>query len=345
MTSLSNQDAAAATLPTLYFESQQFVSHLPGPAIIITGAVHGNETCGTQAIRRFVREVQEGKLRLLCGKVSLVPVCNPLAYARGAREGERNLNRKLIPTDNPSQYEDYVANWLCPLLAQHQVLLDLHSFRSQGEAFVLIGPENNQGALEPFALAEPEWEMARRLGVKRVVQGWLSTYADGVTRRQQWFAEQAASHPGGLPYQADPEFGVGTTEYMRRMGGYAMTLECGQHDDIHAPELAYQAILSSLRWLGIVDGEPLPAQEMEILRMVEVIDKWHADDRFVRDWISFDEVSAGEILALRADGTEIRAQRDGRVIFPDANAAIGEEWLYLSYYQPAPEFTLQPDAE
>lgn len=336
MNSPSPTSSAVSEQPNLYFESQQFVSHIAGPAIIITGAVHGNETCGTQAIRRFIRELQEGKLRLLCGKVSLVPVCNPLAYARGAREGERNLNRKLLPTGSPSQYEDYVANWLCPLLAQHQVLLDLHSFRAQGEAFVLIGPENNQGSLEPFALAEPEWEMARRLGVKRVVQGWLSTYANGVTRRQQWFAEQNTTPD--LPYQADPEFGVGTTEYMRRMGGYAMTLECGQHDDPHAPELAYQAILSSLRWLGMLEGEALAAQDMEILRMVEVIDKWHSDDRFVRDWISFDEVRAGDLLALRADGSEVRAQQDGRVIFPDANAAIGEEWLYLSYYQAAPEF-------
>jgi len=322
----------------LAFESIQFASHLTGPALIVTGAVHGNETCGTQAIRRLAEELQSGQLHLLCGKLTLVPVCNPLAFARGEREGERNLNRKLLPTSNPSQYEDHVANWLCPLLAQHQVLLDLHSFRGQGEAFVLIGPENNQGDLEPFALAEAEWEMARRLGVRRVVQGWLSTYADGVTRRQQWFAEQTkAGNP--LPYQADPEFGVGTTEYMRRMGGYAMTLECGQHHDPHAPELAYQAILSSLRWLGMLAGEALPAQEMEILRMHEVIDKWHSADRFVHDWISFDEVKAGDVVAIRAVGSEVRAQYDGRVIFPDANAAVGEEWLYLSYYQAAPEFT------
>jgi hypothetical protein len=33
-------------------------------------------------------------------------------------------------------------------------------------------------------------------------------------------------------------YGVGTTEYMRSAGGYALTLECGHHADPAAPDVA-----------------------------------------------------------------------------------------------------------
>ena len=155
----------------------------PGPRLIVTGAVHGNETCGSQAIERVAREFDSGTLVLQHGSLTLVPVTNPLAFERGQRNGDRNLNRNLLPTAQPQDFEDRVANVLCPLLAEHDVLLDLHSFHSAGEPFLMLGPQNNDGPLEPFALAADEQALALRLGPRRIVDGWLNTYADGVRRR------------------------------------------------------------------------------------------------------------------------------------------------------------------
>jgi uncharacterized protein len=169
------------------FQSIHFAATTPGTRLIVTGAVHGNETCGTIAIRRVVDEIDQGRLRIVRGAVTFVPVTNPLAYERGRREGERNLNRKLAPSALPREFEDHVANWLCPLLAAHDGLLDLHSFQTGAEPFVLIGPPDNAGALEPFAHAAREESVALRLGVQRIVDGWLSTYAAGVEqRRARW---------------------------------------------------------------------------------------------------------------------------------------------------------------
>mgnify|MGYP005605793933 CR=1 FL=1 len=39
---------------------------------------------------------------------------------------ERNLNRPLLPGASPQDNEDRIANVLCPLLAGHDLLLDLH---------------------------------------------------------------------------------------------------------------------------------------------------------------------------------------------------------------------------
>ncbi len=300
----------------------------PGPSLIITGAIHGNETCGTEAITRVMADLDSGALTLRSGRVTFVPIANPLAFARRTRNGDRNLNRKLFPTAHPQDFEDHVANWLCPLLARHDVLLDLHSFNAPGEPFVMVGPRNNTGALEPFQHEQAERALARHLGVRRFVDGWLRAYGDGVRRRL------------GDESQLETvlRYGMGTTEYMRSTGGYALTLECGQHQDPQARTVAYRAILNTLAFLGMTDGTPpapVAARAMEALTMVAVVDKISADDVFSKPWRSFDAVAMGDRIGTRADGTPVVAGFDGRILFPDSAAAAGAEWYYLTRANPA----------
>lgn len=312
------------------FESINFHSTTPGPKLIVTGAVHGNETCGTVAIRRVLDDIAQGRLQLVAGEATFVPVTNPLAYERRQRQGDRNLNRKLAPTDEIREFEDHVANWLCPLLERHEVLLDLHSFHTAGEPFAMVGPENNRGTLEPFAHAQQEEALAVRLGVRRIVDGWLGTYAAGVERRRA----RSAGQPG---QDHHPDYGVGTTEYMRRVGGWGFTLECGQHEDPRAPEVAYQAIVNTLAHLRLIDAPaPRPATDVEALHLFEVIDKADDRDRFVRDWASFDAVRAGDVIGTRHDSTPVTAATDGRIVFPNPAALAGQEWFYLA--RPSPRF-------
>lgn len=313
----------------LPFKSISHVSPEPGPRLIVLGAVHGNETCGTRAIERIDAQLDRGELQLARGCLTMVPVTNPLAYAKHRRTGDRNLNRKLAPTEAPREYEDHVANWLCPLLAQHEVLLDLHSFRSPGAPFVMLGPPDNQGALEPFAHAAREEALALRLGVQRAVDGWLGTYAAGAARR----AEIGRSN--GLELDTDPRYGIGTTEYMRSVGGWSLTLECGQHDDPMAPEVACRAIVNTLAHLKLIDApDPAPAARMEGLRLCDVVPRLHPDDAFVREWTSFDAVDAGQPIARRHDGTPVRAPHAGYVVFPNVAAEVGQEWFYLARAEP-----------
>lgn len=307
---------------SLYFQSIAFAGLAAGPRLIVLGAVHGNETCGTQAIRRIVGEIESGELVIAAGSVTFVPVTNTLAYARRTRMGDRNLNRNLAPTDTPVEFEDHIANWLCPILDAHDALLDLHSFHTAGEPFVMLGPENNAGALEPFARAGEETALALRLGVHRFVDGWLDTYAAGVARRLD---------AGVSSREADARYGVGTTEYMRAHGGIALTLECGQHEDPAAPGVAYRAIRNALAHLRISkETPPAPVERREALRLYAVIDRQHADDRFSRPWASFDPVRAGVCIGTRHDGSAVLAECDGYVVFPNPAAVPGQEWFYLA---------------
>jgi len=313
------------------FKSVTYTGLGQGPRVIIMGATHGNEICGTEAIKRVMAELDSGELRIAAGSITFVPIVNPLAYQKNERNGDRNLNRNLFPKDEPQDFEDQVANWLCPLLAQHDVLLDLHSFNAaHGEPFVMVGPANNDGDLEPFQHAEKERALARRLGVRRFVTGWMAAYGGGVKRRSRGNAAEL---------ETVLRYGVGTTEYMRTTGGYALTLECGQHLDLRAPEVAYRAIMNTLAFLKLIDApepEPVPFDEMEALQMVVVHDKGDAADAFSRTWASFDPVIEGEQIGTRADGTPVLAEFSGRILFPDAKANANSEWYYLT--RPNPEF-------
>jgi len=330
MTSVPQPPSPLPPLPPLPpLQSVRIASHAAGPQLVITGAVHGNEVCGTLAIRRVLAEFETGALVLRRGAVTFVPVCNPLAFQRGQRAGDRNLNRALEPRPAPHDNEDRLANWLCPLLAAHDGLLDLHSFHSGGASFVMVGPMDNGGPLEPFHQAATEEALARALGVSRAVDGWLGTYASGVAQRaQQARADGLAAE--ALP-ELHPRYGVGTTEYMRSQGGWGLTLECGAHTNPQSPEVAWRAIHRTLAHLGMTDeAPPQPVAGIEALSLHAVVDKQHADDRFVRDWQSFDPVQAGTLIGHRASGAPVLAPGDGWLVFPNPRAAARQEWFYLA---------------
>jgi predicted deacylase len=286
----------------------------PGPSLVVLGAVHGNEVCGAHAMARAFDDLLHGRLVLARGRLTLVPVANPLAFGRCTREGERNLNRRFVPQAAPRDYEDRVTRQLAPVLAAHDALLDLHSFHTPGDPFAMVGPRNNTGAREPFARAAEELALARAVGAQRIVEGWLEVY------------DRAARARGEQP----DEEGIGTNEYMRSQGGYAVTLECGQHEDAEAIEVAERALHGALAALGLAQVDAPARFDGPTARLKDVVLRESPHDRLVRDWHSFDAVEAGDVIGLRADGRVVAAPRAGCVLFPHPEAEVGREWFYLA---------------
>ncbi|MDP3330623.1 MAG: succinylglutamate desuccinylase/aspartoacylase family protein [Methylococcaceae bacterium] len=310
------------------FKSITYTGIKSGLRLIVLGAVHGNEICGTLAIEKIIQEFETKRRTIIAGSVTFVPIANPLAYDKKQRIGDRNLNRNLNPTPQPQDFEDHVTNWLCPLLAQHDVLLDLHSFHTLGKPFALIGPRNNTGVLEPFNLAAEEEALALRLGVNVFVDGWLDTYSRGVAHR---VANQAAYPNQSKLQNLDVKYGVGTTEYMRSQGGWGITLECGQHEEASAPEVAYNAIYNTLAHLGLIDAPaPKIVSDFRNLRIIEVIDKTNAEDQFIQAWKSFDALKTGDVIGVRKNGEQVMAEFDAIILFPNPAAFAGNEWFYLA---------------
>jgi N-alpha-acetyl-L-2,4-diaminobutyrate deacetylase len=299
-------------------ETISFHGLAPGPKLIVVGAVHGNEICGPNAIARVIADCRAGRLTIARGEVTFLPVANPKARRQNTREGDRNLNRDLRDKPLPVDNEDRVGNPLCALLRRHDVLLDIHSFKGDGAPFVFFGPDNNAGPLEPFRFATEEAAFAACLGVDMLIHGWLSVYVQLIAARERL----------NLPRLLATE-GYGTTEYMRWSGGYAVTLECGRHDDPAAADVGYAAIRNALAHLRLIDATPSPPPSRTVIHMDDLVICEREGDQLEGAWKTGDRIAAGQVIARRADGAPVVAARDGFVIFPNANAKPGEGICYL----------------
>jgi L,D-peptidoglycan transpeptidase YkuD (ErfK/YbiS/YcfS/YnhG family)/predicted deacylase len=304
--------------PETPLETVRFTGLAPGPKLIVVGAVHGNEICGPKAILRAIHDCRMGRLSIRRGEVTFLPVANMKAYRQRTREGDRNLNRDLRDKTIPESYEDRIGNRLCPLLREHDVLLDIHSFRGEGEPFVFAGPLDNTGPIEPFRHARAEGELAARLGTSVVIHGWLDVYGRFLEERERL----------GHSNNAKSE-GVGTTEYMRFSGGYGVTLECGSHDDPEAAEVGYSAIVRALAHLGMIDAPRPDVTAETVIRVADVFVCEAAGDRLAEAWKTGDRVVAGQIIVRRAGGEVLKAPQDGFIIFPNHAAKPGDGLCYL----------------
>lgn len=57
-----------------------FQGKYPGKHLLILGAIHGNEVCGTQAIEKLISQLESGEIVIENGSLTLVPVANEAAY-------------------------------------------------------------------------------------------------------------------------------------------------------------------------------------------------------------------------------------------------------------------------
>ena len=280
-----------------------FYAETPGPKLLVTGAVHGNEKCGTYAIRRILKEIEEGGLTLDRGSVTFVPICNPRAFNADKRFIERNLNRFLIPQEKPDCYEAQLGNILCSILADCDVLLDLHSYTVGGDPFVFIGPPNHK-----------EYAFADCLGAAAILTGWQSAYAAS----------------GRNNVNVDSEESTGTTEYVRRFGAIAVTLECGQHKAAESIEFAYQAIRRALNFLQLV-SQPIEGHQQHTgTRLIEVKRVFYRGNggAFTKAWKHLESVKKGDVIARDENENLIAIPEDGYLILPHVDTLNGTEWFY-----------------
>ncbi|MAF82187.1 MAG: succinylglutamate desuccinylase [Proteobacteria bacterium] len=316
----------------LHIETHSFFGLKPGPNVLILGRVHGNECCGTLAINHVINLIQNQLITITLGKVTFVPITNPLAAIRGTRNGDRNLNRAFYPKGSTkSDFEDELNNILCPILEECDILLDLHSFLNGVKPFALIG--NTSKDEKAFFVNQEkvytsESRLVSALEVDTVIANWSETYARGVQNRRK--RDGVLSPPFSLNY--DEKYGDGTTEYARSKGALAITLECGQHEDVFAPRVGQNAILNILSHLRMTNERPNPVADNPkvcYITLFDVIDKISHGDKFTKNWKTFMKIMKNEIIGISEKGKELRAPKDCFMVFPNQNAEPGQEWFYL----------------
>jgi len=113
----------SVTLQTVQFESS-----LPGPHLLITGGVHGDEFEGPAAINRLRLQLESARCPLKRGRLTLVPIVNQPAFLRGERTAEDGLDlARVCPGNREGSITERIACELSELIRSADRYIDLHS--------------------------------------------------------------------------------------------------------------------------------------------------------------------------------------------------------------------------
>ena len=141
-------DGGTWRLPLLHVKG-----HTDGPILVVTGAVHGNEYEGVEAIPRIYEQVEPETLH---GTLAMVAVCNMPAYEAGTRNSPidgLNLAR-VFPGDPDGTITQRIAYWLTHKLIKHaDLFIDLHSAGVESDIPTMIGYRHSEDALGQRARA------------------------------------------------------------------------------------------------------------------------------------------------------------------------------------------------
>ena len=139
--------------------TMEIVGEHPGPHLLITGGVHGDEFEPMAAVRQLARELRPEELR---GRVTLVPVVNEPAFRLGHRCGEDGLDlARTCPGEADGSVTEQIAFELSQLIRSADFYIDLHTGGTRLTVLPLTGY-----VLHPDAsVLEQQRRMARAFGL------------------------------------------------------------------------------------------------------------------------------------------------------------------------------------
>ncbi len=273
-----------------HIEAITFVSPFPGKKVLIFGSVHGNEPCGYHAITKFMQEIRSGRQKILCGSVTFVAICNPLAFKKKKAYTQDNLNRVFKKHSTADTYEKKLANMLTGLVDEHDVLLDLHSITSQGKPFIFLDYKD-------------QLPLAKILGLQNAISGWTEAY------------EEQSSQSSD------------TIKYAHEKGKEAILIECGQHSDPNAKNVGYNAIKNLLNFKNMLSVSVKKQTKLTVVELQKIYFKKHVNSSFTKTWKHLEFIQRGKNITRDAD--PIKAPFDCYILLPSPQAKVGEEWFYL----------------
>jgi len=286
-----------------------YTQDIPGPLLICTAAIHGNEPAGVIALQRLFRRLAaeprrnprfhfRGKLLGLLGNVR--------AYQAQTRFLHEDLNRIWLP-ERVAHIEHTLTDQLQPEeleLAEllHLMRREMHQVPEDQDVILLdIHTTTARGGIFSVATSEPG---SVRLGTAfhaPVIKGFMELLR-GTT----------------LHYFRREHTGKSTR---------AITFEAGQHQDPKSTRRAMAAIINCLRSVGCVDPRQVESQHDTLLRryahglprVAELVHRHviQPEDAFrmLPGYENFQAVRQGEKLAEDRHGP-ILAPCDALILMP-----------------------------
>jgi predicted deacylase len=223
---------------------------VPGPEVLVQALTHGNEICGAIALDWLLAHAAATGWRPSVGRLTL-SFANVAAYERfdpaqpyGSRCVDEDMNRVWDDgvLDGPrDSIELRRARALRPFVDRAHWLLDIHSMGEPCRPLMVCGTQDKNAAF------------ARRLG----------TPADLLID---------TGHPSGLRMVERGAFGD------PQRPGCALLIECGQHWESAAAEVAIDTLVRFLGLVGMAEPAwvqaharcPLPARQ-RLVRVTEAV--------------------------------------------------------------------------
>jgi predicted deacylase len=265
-----------------------FDSGRPGPHVMINALTHGNEVCGLYAVDQLFRwsvRPARGKLTLSFANVA---ACARFSTDRPAesRWVDEDFNRvwSAAKLDGPgTSTELRRARELRPVVAAADLLLDLHSMHLPAPPVMIAGPHAKGRAF------------AARLGVPAFV------VAD-------------SGHASGARMRDYGEFGD------RASPKNALLVECGQHGERSAAEVALGTTLAFLRVAGIMDPAffeahpPPPAVAQRFIQVTHAVTIKTDRFRFDAPYTGMETIAHARTVIAYDDGEPVATPYDDCVL-------------------------------
>ena len=285
-----------------------FASGRPGPHVTIQALTHGNEVCGAISNDWLLRE----GFRPTRGTLTLT-FANVDAYRTFSAEDpytsrcvDEDFNRLWTADilDGPRHTADLArARELRPLYDATEYLLDLHSM-TDGCAPLILAGQQQKGLELAFAIGVPQ-----------------HVIVDAGHKAGRRLRDYAAFD--------DPE-----------SPRNALLVECGQHWERAAPDVARQVSLRFLRHFGMADGAfldahlntaPLPPQKaVEITHVVTITSDAF---QFARPVDGLDVIAEADTLLARDGDVEVRTPYANSVlVMPTRRPKKGETAVRVGRY-------------
>ncbi|AOY92240.1 succinylglutamate desuccinylase [Cupriavidus sp. USMAA2-4] len=259
-----------------------FDSGVAGPHVMVNALTHGNEVCGAIAVKGLL----DAGLRPRCGRLTL-SFANVEAYGRfdparpdASRFVDQDFNRvwsaAILDDAGRDSSELRRARAMRPVVDTADLLLDLHSMHEKSRPLIVSGPLDKGVAL------------ARALG----------TPADVIVDE---------GHPEGRRMRDYADFGDAAS------ARNALLIECGQHWETAAVEVARDSTARFLLLAGVVDEADLPAgwlrplpAAQRVVRVTEPVVATSMDFRFAGPYTGLETFAEAGTVIGWSNGEPVR---------------------------------------
>ncbi|MFW7268852.1 succinylglutamate desuccinylase/aspartoacylase family protein [Gluconacetobacter sp. Hr-1-5] len=272
----------------------------PGPHVVLTALIHGNEFAGAIVLDRLLRE----QIRPTRGRLSLI-FANPEAFARftpanpvASRFVEEDMNRvwsRQVLSSARHSVELDRARAILPVIETADILMDLHSMLWPGAPLILAGAT----------------ESGRRLATM-IGDPPLVVSDHGHKAGPRLIDYERFSDPAG-PYAA-------------------CLLEAGAHWAANTVETTDSAVRALLRHSGLLPADPAaPPAASRQLMVTDIVTAQTPGFRFVRPFRGGEVIRRRGTLLAQDGPDEIRTPyADCMLVMPNLRPGRGQTAVRLA---------------